>query len=80
MSSVTISDAGVARGERVGFLIDFEYTEAKGGQTVARKDEVVLVKEGGRWAIDDVLYRRDAPFGNGFGSSLRQSLAGPGCP
>lgn len=76
-----VPDTGVARGERVGFLVDFEYAQAKGGQaTVAWRDEVVLVKESGRWVIDDVLYRRDAPFGNGFGSSLRQSLAGPGCP
>ena len=73
-----VPDTGTARGERTGFLVEFEYAAGR-GQKVTWKDELVLIEEHGRWVIDDVLYRRDAPFGNGFGSSLRQSLAGSGC-
>ena len=60
--------------------VSFEYVE--NGQKVAWDDELVLTRPAAAaaWQIDDVLYRGGQQFSSGFGSSLRRSLAEPGCP
>lgn len=57
--------------------VEFEYVE--NGRKFTWKDEVSVVKEGGRWLVDNVHYRKSQGFGNGFGASLRASLSAPGC-
>jgi hypothetical protein len=72
-----IADSAVS-GSRATVSIDFEY--AKGGKPFAWRDHVVVVREGKRWLIDDVRYRKAEGFGNGFGEGLTQALAaGGGC-
>jgi len=63
---------------RARVAVTFGYTEQ--GKTFNWKDEVILVKEAGRWVIDDVHYREtNGSFTSGYGKSLRASLADKGC-
>ena len=71
--------AGPAKGGRSVYKVAFEYAE-KGQRATAWPDEVAVVREAGRWVIDDVFYRRKSAFGNGFGPALRDGLAANGCP
>lgn len=57
--------------ERGGAAVRFEYVE--GAYRINWRDELKLVKEGGRWVIDDVR------FGRAPGESLRKTLAMQGC-
>ena len=57
--------------------LTFEYSA--NGKKVSWSDDVSVIREGGRWVIDDVFYRHQQDFGNGFGISLRSSLEAKGC-
>jgi hypothetical protein len=70
---VHVSDSVVSSGARFAVSVDFEYS--KGATPVAWRDQVMMTKEGARWLIDDVVYRKAEGFGNGFGDSLRKALA-----
>jgi len=67
-----VSDSLATSGAHPSVNIDFDYVDR--GQTFSWRDQVVLTKEGGRWVIDDVRYRKSEGFGNGFGEGLRKAL------
>lgn len=66
--------AGGCQAPRCVVRVDFVDTVAS--PDVTWHDEFVLVLEGGRWRIDDVVYRATFAFGNA--GSLRASLADAG--
>ena len=66
-------------GSRLTVTVSFEYADKSQKKPLTWTDEAVLVNEGGRWVVDDVFYRMKAAFGNGFGGSHREGLAGQGC-
>lgn len=68
-----VADSLAASGVRPAVNVDFDYVDR--GQTFSWRDQVVLTKEAGRWVIDDVRYRKNEGFGNGFGEGLRKALA-----
>jgi hypothetical protein len=58
--------------------VAFEYREGK--NRIEWRDALVLNNAGGRWRVDNVLYRATFQFTSGFGSDLRSSLqAIPAC-
>lgn len=70
--------APTATGPKATVPVDFEYTE--NGKTFKWRDQVVVVRVGARWLVDDVRYRKAAGgFTSGFGAGLRASLSGAGC-
>jgi hypothetical protein len=74
----TVVDSGVTSGARATVTVEFAY--AKGGKPFVWRDQVIVAKEGERWLVDDVHYRKAEGFGNGFGEGLRKALApGGGC-
>ena len=74
----SLADSGATSGATSTMTMDFEYVN--GGQRSTWRDQVVLVREYGRWVIDDVRYARREGFSNGFGESLKNALApGGGC-
>jgi len=70
---------GPAKSEptRVIQTIDFEYSE--NGAKVRWQDQVILIKEKGRWVVDEISYGHAQGLGNGFGSGLRGTLTTRGC-
>jgi hypothetical protein len=70
---------GPAKSEptRVIQTVDFEYSE--NGPPVRWQDQVILIKEKGRWVIDEISYGHAQGLGNGFGAGLRASLTTKGC-
>ncbi|MEP6620320.1 MAG: DUF3828 domain-containing protein [bacterium] len=70
------SDSTVLTPMRATVNVDFDYVDA--GKPFAWRDQVILVREGGRWVIDDVRYRRGPGFGNGFGEGLKEALSSEG--
>jgi hypothetical protein len=68
-----VADGASPTGARATIAVEFEY--AKGDKPVTWRDEILLVREGQRWVIDDVRYRRGQGFGNGFGEGLKKALA-----
>jgi hypothetical protein len=73
-----VNGAGASKGPRTLYKVSFEYAE-KGQKPVTWTDEVALIQEGGRWVIDNVFYRMNAAFRNGFGSALREGLSSNSC-
>lgn len=69
-------DSVQVTGLKAVVLVRFSYTES--GKTFKWGDRAVVVKEAGRWVLDDVRYRPAKGFTSGFGSSLRRSLASDG--
>lgn len=67
-----VSDSLAVSGPQPAVVVDFDYVDR--GVTFSWRDQVVLTKEGGRWVIDDVRYRKSEGFGNGFGEGLRKAL------
>ncbi len=72
-----VGDPKPGNGQRQLMTLNFEYVD--GGKSHTWADQVVVVRQGNRWVLDDILYGRKAGFGNGFGGSLRQSMKGKGC-
>jgi hypothetical protein len=68
-----VSDSLAVSGPNPAVNVDFDYVDR--GQTFSWRDQVLLVKENGRWVIDDVRYRKGEGFGNGFGEGLRHALS-----
>jgi hypothetical protein len=74
-TSFNVAPGSAAGGE---VPVAFEYREGK--DRVEWRDALVLNNVGGRWRIDNVLYRATFQFTSGFGSDLRSSLqAIPAC-
>lgn len=67
-STVLAVKEKAATPDRVTLTVDFEFKEGKDRFTWT--DQVVMIKEAGRWVVDDVTYRTQ----EGFGVSLRCSL------
>jgi len=60
--------------------VSVSFTYAEGKNRVRWNDVLVLRNEGGRWMVDDLLYRAHFAFGSGFGSNVRASLKSiPAC-
>ena len=66
-------------GPRVAVNVRFEYSEKGQPKPATWTDEVSLVKQGGRWVIDNITYGMEGGLGNGFGPSLLGALRGSGC-
>ena len=67
-----LADSGSTSSATSTVRINFEY--AKDGHRSAWQDQVVVVRENGRWLIDDVRYLQGGQFTNGFGESLKNAL------
>ena len=76
-TSLRVEEPKLRNAARQNLPVAFEYVE--NGQKFPWTDQVEVIRQGNRWVIDNVLYRRKSGFGNGLGSSLRQSLKGKGC-
>lgn len=74
-----VAEVVPGKGSHTVYRVNFEYIE-KGQKPMSWTDEVAMVQEGGRWVIDNVFYRMNSAFGNGFGKALRDGLSGNGCP
>ena len=72
-TTVRVEDSKTGKASRERVTLQFEYATGKWS------DQILAVKQGTRWLIDDVIYSRQTGFGNGYGSSLRSSLEGKGC-
>lgn len=69
--------AGAPKGSATVYKVNFEYVDRN--SKVAWTDEVALIKEGGRWVIDNIFYRMNSAFGNGNGPALRDGLSVNAC-
>ena len=74
---VSVDEPKPGKGRSQLLPLRFEFID--GGKTFTWTDQAVVVKQGNRWLIDDVLYGRKDGFGNGFGGSLRHSIKSKGC-
>jgi hypothetical protein len=76
-STVNVEDPKPDKSLRQSIKVNFEYIE--NGQKHPWSDQVITIRQGNRWMIDDIRYGGKQAFGNGFGGSLRDSLKGKGC-
>ena len=73
-TSVKVAEPKPGTGSRQRLTVNFEHVE--NGKRFPWTDQVDVIKQGPRWVIDDVVYRRQQGFTSGFGASLKQSLKG----
>jgi hypothetical protein len=76
-TTVRVENPKPSNAPREQLKVSFDYLDS--GQKFSWTDQVSLIKQSGRWVVDDIFYRRQQGFTSGFGESLRGSLKGKGC-
>ena len=62
-TNLRVDDPKPGKGLRQLLQLNFEYIES--GKSIPWVDQVMTIKKGNRWLIDNVIYGRKPGFGNG---------------